>query len=181
MLMDDQAALVVVDFQDKLMPDKQDVVAAFLDNAVKLVTVAKRIGLPVLVTEQYPERLGGTTPRVAEALGADVPRIGKTEFSCHANAAFRDALDACGRRQCIVMGMETHICVMQTSLGLLEAGYEPFVVQDAAVAMKKSEHKAGLDRLRQAGVPLVTTQMAIFELLRAAGTPKFKDLLPLLK
>lgn len=180
MLMRDQAVLAVVDFQDKLMPEQKDVTEPFLGNAVKLIEVARRLGLPILVTEQYPERLGGSTPRIAEALGG-LPRLGKTEFSCFANAGFREALENCGRRQCLVMGMETHICVMQTALGLKEAGYTPYVVRDAALAMKKAEHKAGLERLRQEGVPLITTQMAIFELLRAAGTPEFKDMLPLLK
>jgi nicotinamidase-related amidase len=173
-------ALVAVDFQDKLMPQGPEVFERFLDNAVKLIQTAKTLELPILVTEQYPERLGHSTPRIADALG-DTPRMPKLEFSCFANEGFREALASTGRRQCLIMGMETHICVLQTALGLKEGGFEPYVVRDASVSMSKAEHKAGIGRLVQEGVPLVTTQMAIFELLRAAGTPQFKQMLPLLK
>ncbi|WP_320178469.1 isochorismatase family protein [Roseovarius pacificus] len=174
------AVLVVVDFQDKLMPKDPEVVTAFLDNAVKLIQTAKTLDIPILVTEQYPEKLGGSTARIDEALGG-TPRLPKLEFSCFANDGFREALAATGRRQCIVMGMETHICVLQTTLGLKDGGFEPYVVRDAVVSAKKAEYKAGLARLVQEGVPLVTAQMTIFELLRAAGTPEFKKMLPLLK
>lgn len=175
-----QAALAVVDFQDKLMPDDAEAVRSFLDHAVKLVECARCLDMPILVTEQNPERLGGTNAVIAEAL-SDIPRLSKMEFSCAGNEAFRAALRATGRRQVLVMGMETHICVLQTALGLKERGYEPFVVRDATLSMRDAEHQAGLQRLVQEGVKLATTQMAIFELLRAAGTPEFKRMLPLLK
>ncbi|MFP4501709.1 MAG: isochorismatase family protein [Candidatus Hydrogenedentota bacterium] len=180
MLTREQAALVVVDFQDKLMPKKEEVVDAFLERAVKLIRTAQTLDMPVLVTEQYPEKLGSSTERIAQAL-ADTPRFAKFAFSAWGDPGFREALGATGRNQCLVMGMESHICVLQTALGLQEAGLSPYVVRDACVSMKKEEHKAGLARLMQEGVPLVTTQMAIFELLGAAGTPTFKSMLPLLK
>lgn len=174
------ALLLVVDIQDKLMPSAQEAVDPFLRNAVKLVESAKTLQIPVLVTEQNPERLGGTNARVAAALG-ELPRWSKLEFNCLANSGFDGALRQSGRTQCIIIGMETHICVMQTALGLKEAGFAPYVVQDGCLAAVKEEHEAGLRRLVQEGVTLVTTQMAMFELLRAAGTPEFKQMLPLLK
>ncbi len=160
--------------------DAPEVVKAFLGNTGKLIETAKCLELPVIVTEQNPERLGGTNQEIAGVLG-DVPRISKLEFNCAANDAFREALRATGRRQALVLGMETHICVMQTALGLKERGYEPYVAVDATVSMHEAEHKLGIRRIEQEGVRLVTTQMAIFELLRMAGTPEFKRMLPLLK
>jgi nicotinamidase-related amidase len=103
------------------------------------------------------------------------------EFGCLANENFRRALENSGRRQLLVCGMETHICVMQTVLAALEAGYEVFVVRDAVASMHETEHEAGLARMKQAGAVIVTTQMTLFELLRAAGTPAFRSMLPLLK
>lgn len=180
MLNRDHALLLAVDIQDKLMPHGQEAVEPFLRNAEKLIGSAKTLGLPVLVTEQNPERLGKTNSRVAAALG-ETPCIAKLEFSCMANSGFQGALRATGRSQCIIIGMETHICVMQTALGLKEAGFQPFVVQDGCLAAVEEEHEAGLRRMVQEGVMLTTTQMAMFELLRAAGTPEFKRMLPLLK
>ncbi|MBP8131735.1 MAG: isochorismatase family protein [Candidatus Hydrogenedentes bacterium] len=175
-----QATLAVVDFQNKLMPGGPENVRPFLDNAVKLIACARCLDIPILVTEQNPDRLGRTNDVIAEALG-DIPRFGKLEFSCASHEGFRAALRATGRRQVLVTGMETHICVMQTALGLKERGYESFVVRDAVLSMRDEERQAGLQRLVQEGVKLVTAQMAIFELLRAAGTPEFKRMLPLLK
>ncbi len=175
-----QAALIVVDIQDVLMPKNAEVVEEYLGKLVKLVHSAQALDVPVLVTEQNPKRLGGTNARVAEAFG-DGPRIGKMAFGCFGEPAFCQALEEMGRRQLIVCGMETHVCVMQTVLTALEQGFEPFVVRDAVVSMHKPDFKAGLERMAQAGAALVTTQMAVFELLRAAGTPEFKKMLPLLK
>lgn len=180
MLDRNDALLLVVDIQDKLMPREESVIGPFLRNGVKLIETARTLGIPVLITEQNPERLGGTNTQVAEALRG-LPRIAKLEFSCVANGEFESALRQSNRSQCIVIGMETHICVMQTALGLKEAGLQPFIVQDACLSARKVEHQAGLARLAHEGVTLVTTQMAMFELLRAAGTPEFKQMLRLLK
>lgn len=180
MLNRDQAALVVIDIQDKLLPTREGVTEGLIAKTVKLVQAAQGLGIPVLVTEQYPEKLGGTTAAVSEALG-DTPRLGKMEFGCTANPAFRDALKASGRKQLIVTGVEAHICVAQTVFGAMDAGYQTFVVQDAIASLDATEQEAGVRRMERNGADLVTTQMAIFELLGAAGTPEFKKLLPLLK
>lgn len=180
MLNKKDAVLVVVDIQDILMPKSVEVVEEYLGRSVKLIRVARMLEMPVLVTEQYPERLGSTNDRVLDALG-DVPRLPKLEFGCLANDAFKAALEATGRRQLLLIGMETHVCVNQTALEALELGYEVYIVRDAIVSGEKAEYKAGLARMKQAGAVPVTTDMAIFELLRKAGTPEFKAALPLLK
>lgn len=180
MLVKDNAALVVVDIQDILMPKSVEVVEQYLGRAVKLIHVARMLAMPVLVTEQYPERLGGTNERVVEALG-DIPRLPKMEFGCLANDAFKAALEATGRKQLVLIGMEAHVCVMQTALDAIDMGYEVYIVRDAVVSGRKYEYKAGIARIKQAGGVPVTTDMAIFELLRKAGTPEFKEALPLLK
>lgn len=180
MLKRDAVALVVIDLQDKLMPKRAGVADAVVATTVRLVKAAQGLGIPVLVTEQNPDKLGPTTASLAEALG-DTPRLGKMEFGCTANAAFREALARSGRRQLLIAGVEAHICVLQTALGAQEAGYSPFVVQDAIASLEECEQTAGLRRMERAGVEIVTAQMAIFELLGAAGTPEFRQLMPLLK
>jgi nicotinamidase-related amidase len=174
------AALLVVDVQEKLAPNKQDVWDGMVANIAKLIAAAQDLGIPVLATEQYPEKLGATTPALCEALG-DTPRMGKVCFSCFGSPEFSAALKATGRSHLIITGMETRICVMQTALDALDRNLKVFVPTDAVASQDKAEHKAGLRRMEQNGAQLATTQMALFELLRAAGTPEFKSLMPLLK
>jgi len=175
------AALVVIDIQDKLAPKKDDVRETLIENTANLIRAAKVLEIPVLVTEQYPEKLGATTDSLLELLG-DAPRMGKVCFSCLASPEFLDALKASGRNQLILTGIETQVCVMQTALDALARGYEVFVPVDAiASASDKTQHKAGIRRMEKHGAELLTTKMALFELLRAAGTPEFKELMPLLK
>lgn len=181
MLHREKTVLAVVDIQDALMPEPGDeVTRAFLSKSAKLIQCAQTLGIPLLVTEQNPGKLGGTNDAIAQMLG-DTQRIPKLEFGCMANDAFRTAFTALKRTQILICGMETHICVLQTALGALEAGYEVFIARDAVASMDPAEREAGLERLRRAGVTLVTVQMAIFELLREAGTPEFRAMLPFLK
>ena len=180
MLSKDNAVLVVVDIQDVLMPKSPEVVESYLRQASKLIRVARALGLPLLVTEQNPERLGGTNAAILDALG-DTPLLPKLEFGCLANEAFLEALEDSGRRQLIIVGMEAHVCVLQTALDALDRGYEVFIVRDAVVSSRKSDYKAGLARMSQEGAVCVSTEMAIFEMLRKAGTPEFKQVLPLIK
>lgn len=180
MLRRDDAVLVVIDIQDKLMPKREGVTEEVVAKTTRLVKAAKGLGIPVLVTEQNPEKLGPTTAPLAEAL-EDTPRMGKMEFGCTANPAFLAALRQTGRKQLIITGVEAHICVLQTALGAREQGFQPFIVQDAIASLDEREQIAGLRRMERDGAEIVTTQMAIFELLGAAGTPEFRQLMPLLK
>lgn len=180
MLHRDRVLMMVVDIQDKLMPKSPEVAESFLAAAIKLIQCARVMEIPLLVTEQNPEKIGGTNTGVSEALG-DAPRLPKMAFGCFADPAIARAVAASGRKQILALGMETHICVMQTALGAIESGYEVFVARDATVSMREEEHHAGIARMAQAGAEIVTAQMAVFELLREAGTPLFRRMLPLLK
>ena len=180
MLHRDRAVVLVVDIQDKLMPKSAATAEAFLEGVLKLIQSARIMGLPILVTEQNPEKIGPTNARTAEALG-DAPRFAKMAFGCFADPAVAKAVAATGRKQILVLGMETHICVKQTVLGAIEEGYEVFVPRDATAAMHEADHHAGIERMARAGAEIVTAQMAIFELIREAGTPLFRRMLPLLK
>lgn len=174
-----KTTLLVIDYQPKLLP-KIFNAEAILPQAIKLIRFAKELGLPVLVTEQYPRGLGSTVAEIAAELTATTP-IAKTSFGCFGEAAFVEALAGTGRSQILVTGIETHVCVMQTALVALERDFEVYVARDAVGSRREMDYEAGLERMARAGAHLVTTEMAVFELLRDASSPEFKRVLPLLK
>ena len=174
-----KAALVVIDFQDGLLP-AIPVAGSIVPQAVKLIRCCRELGLPVIWTEQYPKGLGKTTKSVAGALEGLTP-IEKVSFGCFGCQAFEESAGALGRPQLIVAGIESHVCVMQTVLRAQEMSYSCFVAADATGSRAKTDHRVGLARMQAHGAELVTVEMVIFELIGAAGTPEFKRLLPLIK
>ncbi len=179
MLSLDQTALIVVDFQEKLLP-KIFNAQAIVPQAIKLIRFARELDIPLLVTEQYPKGLGATVPELVEELGGKLP-LTKTSFGCFGADGFVAALRNLGRTQLLITGIEAHVCVMQTVLAALENGYGVFVVKDATGSRNISDFEAGLARMSRHGAELVTTEMAMFEILRDAAKPEFKKVLPLLK
>ena len=179
MLERENAVLIVIDLQDKLL-DKIPVAEDIIERATMLIKVAQVLDIPVILTEQYPKGLGPTNRAVRETLG-DVTPIEKLSFGCMGNEDFRDRLHELDRGQLLITGVETHVCVAQTAIGALDMGYDTYVARDAVAARSKFEHKMGLERIADECGGLVTTEMAIFELLGEAGTPEFKQVLPLLK
>jgi nicotinamidase-related amidase len=177
----DQCALVVVDIQQKLLPPifNKD---ALVWNSQLLVRLAKILDVPVLLTTQYSKGLGTIVPEIASLLnGTDV--IDKLDFSCFGSNLFRGALKALpgDRNTVLLCGMETHICVMQTALGALNEGYLVHVASDAVGSRAEWNWNVGLDRMRDAGAVISSTEMMMYELLRCSGTAAFKELLPYLK
>ena len=167
--------------QERLVPAMQ-APARTIRNARVLITAAEKLGVPVLLTEQYPKGLGATVPELAKAAaGAQATILAKMHFSCMEDADFKAAFKATGRKQAIIAGMEAHICVMQTAVSLMDLGFEVFVVTDATSSRTLESEKACLDRLQASGAGIVTTEMVVFEWLGQAGTPAFKALLPLIK
>lgn len=162
----DGAALVVVDVQEGFRP-----YASFqgvAESCAKLLAGARILGLPALVSEQYPKGLGQSAPE----LGIEGERrIEKTVFS----AARADGFDLDGRTQAIVCGIETHVCVSQTVHDLLEQGVEVHVPADAVGSRHALDYERGLERLERAGAVVSTVESALFELLERAGTPEFKE------
>ena len=167
----EDAQLLVVDIQERLaaaMP--QEPFARMLARTQALIEGAKVLGLPVQVTEQYPKGLGHTMPALTEKL-AGARAVEKTEFTACV-AGIRDALGA--RKQVLIAGMETHICVYQTVRDLAEGGFTPVLCADAVLSRSEADLRVGLDLCRQAGAFVTTVESALFDLLGRAGTPEFK-------
>lgn len=182
----DDAVLAVVDVQERLaavMERREAVVAA----VAKLVKVASLAGVPVIATRQYPKGLGGTDPRLeaglaeAEAAGTSVARIDKVAFDCFADSGFAEAFGGLGRRQLVIAGMESHICVAQTALSALRRGIDVHVVADACCSRDEASHTLALERLRAAGVAVTVFESVAYELVGAAGSDEFRALLQIVK
>ncbi|HEY3373670.1 MAG TPA: hydrolase [Candidatus Aquicultor sp.] len=168
----EDAVLLVIDIQDKLaaaMPQRQPVI----DNTVHLIELAKMIKLPVILTEQYPKGLGSTVDEIREVLPAYKP-LEKITFDCCGADGFFDAMRQTGRRSIVVAGMETHICVLQTTVGLIEAGYDVHLISDAICSRTKENWKIGLSYMQQAGAVITCTETVLFQLFGKAGTEEFK-------
>jgi len=161
----ERAALVVVDVQEGFRG--YDTFEQVAGACAKLVEGARILGVPVLVTEQYPKGLGHTAPEVG--VGEQSP-VEKTVFS----AARAEGFDLRGRRQAIVCGIEAHVCVSQTVLDLLDDGVEVHVPADAVGSRHRSDYEVGLRRMDDAGAVLGSVESVLFELLERAGTPEFK-------
>jgi nicotinamidase-related amidase len=176
-----RAQLVVVDIQEKMLPhvaEHEQVLA----RAVCMIRAALEIGLPVTVSEQYVRGLGPTVPAVLEALqAAQFHKLEKMSFSLMRDAALRERILGLQRPQVILVGIETHVCVLQTALDLLAAGQRPYVLADAVGSRRPIDRQTALDRLRAAGAVVTTVESAIFELLELAGTELFKRVLPLVR
>ena len=176
----DKAQLVVVDVQEKLCRAMDtEVLEQLTGNISILLDAAAELGLPALATEQYVKGLGATLPVLKEKL--TTASLEKMTFSCCGGEGFLEALAKSGRRQVILTGMETHVCVLQTALELLSEGYMVHLVCDAVMSRKKANWKTALKTLSAAGVVLTTTEAVLFQLLRVAGTEEFKKLSKLVR
>ena len=176
----DRTVILVVDVQGRLTPAMpQEALARLVKYARALIHCGKTLGLPVLCTEQYPKGLGHTIPELAELLPS--PPLEKVHFSCGADPIFQRTLETTGRKQVVITGMETHVCVFQTTRDLVAMGYDVHVCADA-VSSRTEEHRVrGLDLARQAGATVTLAETAIFDLLHQAATPEFKAISPWVK
>ena len=177
----EQCALVVVDIQEKLLPpvfQKEQLVR----NAQLLIRAAGILNIPAIVSTQYAKGLGATVPEVSSLL-AGSEAIDKTVFSCFGSDVFCSLLKRLpGKRNTLLLcGMESHICVTQTALAALRDGYLVHVASDAVGSRTEWNWKIGLDRMRAAGAVISSTEMMIYELLRASSSASFKELLPHLR
>jgi nicotinamidase-related amidase len=170
-----RAALVVVDVQEAFRPAvvEFDRVAA---GAATLVRGARILGLPVVVTQQYPKGLGATVPELAEHLDGIEP-VDKVCFS----AAAAEGFDLQGRDQALICGIESHVCVSQTAHDLLDRGVQVHVARDAVSSRTEENRELGLHKMESAGAIVTSVETALFELLGAAGTDEFKQVQALVK
>ena len=171
-----RAALVVIDVQEafrKALPTFDSIAR----SVATLVQGAEAMGVPIVVTEQYPEGLGHTVPEVAEPLPRGVEPIEKVCFS----AAEAEGFDLDGRDQALVCGIEAHVCVNQTVLDLLDEGLEVHVAADAVGSRSEENRDLGLHKAERAGAVLTSVETALFELLRGSDAPEFKRVQSLVK
>jgi nicotinamidase-related amidase len=166
------AVIVVVDVQERMAAamNRREQVVKGITALLKLAEVSS---IPVIVTEQYPKGLGPTLPEIV-ALTPELPRLEKISFSCCGADGFLERLRELGRRQVVLTGMETHVCVLQTALDLIDQGFEVFLPWDALCSRSDENHRVGLEFVRQAGGMVTSVETAVFQVLGKAGTPEFK-------
>lgn len=165
--------LILIDIQEKLVPHLLNR-EPFIARCEWLLKLANRIDIPVLASEQYPQGLGSTIESLTPYLPKE--KITKVHFSCMHEPRFAQALQAQSKKQLVLFGIEAHVCVLQTALEMITAGFEVFVVVDAVTSRHEIDLKYGLKRMKQEGVQLVTAEMVFFEWIRQAGSSEFKAL-----
>jgi len=173
------SALLIVDIQERLAPATDDP-EPVVRNAGILLRAAARLEIPVLVSEQYPRGLGPTVPEIA-GLVAPEAIVDKLHFSCVRDVGWAERFAATGREAAVVAGMEAHVCVLQTVLGLLDQGVACAVVADAVTSRTPLNRDLALDRMARAGALVVSTEMVVFEWLGVAGTDEFRELSALIR
>jgi nicotinamidase-related amidase len=174
-----RAALLVVDIQDRLLPAMPEATLAdVVRNTAILIAAADRLGLPIVVSQQYPKGLGATARPIEDALAParHVHRFDKLEFSAAAAPAFTALAPVLGRDQWIVCGMETHVCVYQTARDLVARGWAAHVCADAVCSRTGMNWELGLRLMERAGAIITSTEVCVFDLLGRAGSDEFRAL-----
>lgn len=179
MLSRESAVLIVIDIQGNLfeaMQGKEELLA----NALKVVKGAKIFNLPIIITEQIPQKLGQTLPLLAQELDGS-STISKESFSCWGNNHFKEKIELSGRKEVIILGIECHVCVYQTAIDLINHGYAVHVVTDAVSSRTTENSDIGIEAMKNSGAHITSTEMLLFELLHSAGDAKFKEIYKLVK
>lgn len=174
----EEALLFIIDIQERLVP-----VMKYKDQVINntriLITAAKEMNFPILLTEQYPKGLGKTVDEIMELVDKD-SIYEKNSFTAYTDDV-KEALKAFGKKKIILTGMETHVCVFQTVRDLIADGYEVYLVKDAVSSRTKENYLNGLDMIKSMGAVVTNTETAIFDLLKVSGTPEFKILSKMIK
>lgn len=179
MLKSKNCTLVVIDVQGKLatLMHEKDL---FFENVVRMIKGAQALDIPILWNEQLPDKLGPTIPEIKEILPDNQPLVKKV-FSCAGNTDFVERLNSSGRRQVLLTGMETHVCVYQTALDLLGDGFEVYLVADAVSSRTLDNKKVGIAAIIAAGAKITSVEMAFFEMLGVAEGEQFKKIIKIVK
>ena len=170
----ENSCLLLIDVQEKLAPlvTESD---AMIARCGWLLRLAKELQVPGLASEQYPQGLGSTVKTLRELITSDTC-VNKVHFSCCREPNYQACWEQLGKKQAVLAGIETHVCVLQTAMDMMTAGVEVFVVVDAVSSRHEIDHRFGLERLKMNGANLVTAEMVFFEWLKQAGTLEFKKL-----
>ena len=178
----EDTCLIVIDFQTALLSVMSEKIANKISkNAGILIEGAKILGLPIIVTEQYPKGLGVTIPPVVTALGDHYKPLEKLSFSIMGENKIKDAICDLKVENFVLTGMETHVCILQSTLDIVDAGFTPYVVLDAVSSRKKLDWEVAIDSIEKGGGEITTTETILFELLKKAGGSEFKLISNLLK
>lgn len=176
------AALVVIDMQERLLgafaDDRRQTV---IDRTHLAIDVANVLRIPTIVSEQYPKGLGPTLATITDRLGAAFAPVEKLAFSCGRSPEFTKALDATGRKDILIAGVEAHVCVLQTVNDLVRTGYHVFVMADAVTSRRDADKSAGLALMDRAGAVVGTAEIFAFQLLERAGSDEFKAISKLVR
>jgi isochorismate hydrolase len=179
-ILNDAAVAVIIDIQEKLFPhiyaNEQ-----LAENCRKLISGLLVLEVPLLVTEQYTAGLGPTITPLQEILSESYVPVEKLAFSCCGAPDFMNKLKLSGKNSVILMGIETHVCVLQTALDLLENGFVPVIVEDCVSSRKTADKQIAIERMRSEGCVITSLESILLELCRAAGTDKFKAISRLIK
>ena len=170
----ENSLVLIIDIQERLVAAlNKDII---VENAVKIASAAKALDIPVLLTEQYP-----TVPQLSEALPENSEVVEKTYFNALLEDGMLEKIKSYGKKQIVIFGIETHICVHQTASALVEAGFDVYVIKDACASRAKYEFKQGIDAMVANGVKISCVEIALFEWLKGAKNPKFKEVQALIK
>lgn len=170
---------ICIDFQEKLMPSINEA-ESVLDRAAMLVKGLRVLGVPVVVTQQYTKGLGGTVDPVHSALG-EYEHYEKGTFGAYDEPEFKALIDSYGRKNVLLFGTETHICTLQTALGLKDAGYNAMLVEDCCGSRTAHDKLNGIRRAMGEGIQISGAESVLFELTVVSGTPEFKQISKLVK
>jgi nicotinamidase-related amidase len=175
----EESVAVIVDVQERLFPHmhKRE---GLEKSLLTLIRGLRVLDIPLLVTQQYTKGLGPTIPTLHEPLGEYTP-IEKRAFSCMDEKEFTGALEQSGKRRVILAGIETHVCVMQTAIDMMQQGYIAVIVEDCVSSRKQGDKETALSRLREEGAVITSYESILFELLRYSGTDTFREISKLVK
>lgn len=179
MLNTTNSMVLMIDVQEKLVKATNAETEA--DNARKMTEAANILGLPVLVSEQYPKGLGSTVLNISEKFSENTKIIEKSTFSLLKEENALETIKSYGKKQIILFGIETHICVLQTAIELVKNGFEVYLIKNASKSRQEFEHLAGIDVMKENGVKIITLEIALFELLQTSKHPSFKQVQALIK
>jgi nicotinamidase-related amidase len=175
----EESAAVIIDIQEKLLPhifEGENI----LRNCHKLIEGLQILSVPIIITQQYSKGLGSTVPSISQRI-PEFTHIEKISFSCYDEPSFRRQLTDSGRQFIILCGIESHVCVLQTCLDLLDAGLIPVVVEDCVSSRKPNDKRIAIERMRQEGARITTLESLLFELTRLAGNDTFKSISMIVK
>ena len=179
MLKRTDTVLIIIDIQGNLTQAMYDKENLFTNN-VKLIQGIKALNLPIIFTEQIPQKLGKTLPVISQELN-DIEPIAKEAFSCWDDRNFIKQLEGLNRKHIVLAGIECHVCVYQTAIDLISNGYNVHLVADAVSSRTPENRQIGIDAIKSAGAKITSTEMVLFELLRTAADPKAKELFKIVK